>query len=382
MSKAKKILMLTHEFPPCHGGIATYTKELALAAHLAGHEITVLAPDYGEQRTLADTRDYPFRVVRYRGEIFEQSLAAFLKVVWRTFIWTRQSQDFIIHAIDGVHIKALNFINKFKRLPFIATAYGTEMLEKPSRKLKLLGIGPLFDKAERILPISYFTKSLLIKKYPLINQDNIHVTYLAANDYWFEQVLNSKEIRDKYGIPQEDKLILTVARIDKRKGQHLVLEALKNLPPALKKEVSYVIVGPKTESSYFAKLHQLAAECEINVIFTGAISQDDLRTLYKSAYLFCMPGAPHPHKVEGFGLVYLEAAAQGLPSIASHLSAIPEVVLDGKTGILVPPLDVKGIQEAIEIFLQDPAQRNHFGQQAREWAKSFSWSRCAAESYN
>lgn len=378
---AKNILILTHEFPPCHGGIATYAKEVATSAQLSGHKVTVVAPDHGQQQK--DTDDELFKVIRYRGGIYNFSYKSLLQVILRTLFWVNKEKYDIIHAVDHAHIESLNIIHRFRKTPFIATLHGTEILGfSLSRKLKALGIQSPFDAPTRILTNSHFTKSLLIEKFPSVDQAKIQVTHLAANDYWFEQVFNSKEIRDKYGIPQEDKLILTVARIDERKGQHLVLEALKNLPPALKKEVSYVIVGPKTESSYLAKLHQLAASCEVNVIFTGAISQDDLRTLYKSAYLFCMPGAPHPHKVEGFGLVYLEAAAQGLPSIASHLSAIPEVVLDGKTGILVPPLDVKGIQEAIEIFLQDPAQRHHFGQQARIWAKSFSWSRCAAESYN
>lgn len=378
----KKILMLTHEFPPFHGGIATYAKEMAFAAHLAGHEVTVLAPDYGEERQVADQKDYDFKVIRYRGGVFDSSLRSFLQVVYRTFRGVNRAQYDLIHAIDRVHIESLVFVNQFRNVPFIATVYGTDILAILSRKLRLLGIKDIFNRPKRILAISEFTKSLLIDRYPEVGQENVDVTLLGVNKFWFEQVQETTQIREQYGIAQDHRLILTVSRVDERKGHHLLLKALHDLSASLKKNVTYVIVGAETEPAYLAQLHQLASTCGVNVVFTGAIPQDDVRSFYQTAYLFCMPGQPHPHKVEGFGLVYLEAAAQGLPSIASRLGAIPEVVIDGKTGIVVEASNVNQLAEAIGRVLSDESLRKQLGQAAQLWAKTFTWSRCVEKSYD
>jgi len=104
--------------------------------------------------------------------------------------------------------------------------------------------------------------------------------------------------------------------------------------------------------------------------------------LYASAQLFCMPGEPHPRRVEGFGLVYLEAAAQGVAAIASRLGAIPEVVVDGETGIVIEPMDHTALGAAVLQFIQDPAFAQRLGENARKWASGFSWHRCAQETYD
>ncbi|MFC1543369.1 glycosyltransferase [Candidatus Neomarinimicrobiota bacterium] len=78
---------------------------------------------------------------------------------------------------------------------------------------------------------------------------------------------------------------------------------------------------------------------------------------------------------------FLNTAAQGLPSIASNIAAVPEVVLDCMTGILVSPMDVQTTADALERLLKKQEVLSELGKEAQDWAKSFSWERCAKESY-
>lgn len=382
LSSIRKILILTHEFMPFRGGVATYVHELALAAHQLGHHMTVLAPNYGKDLTAEDLRNYPYSVIRYRGG--EYNIRKFPSLLWRTMHEVDFKRYDLVHAADWVHIIALSCINKFRRVPFIATVHGSEILEFPkSIHLRVLRVKNIFNYPDKILSNSHYTRNLLLTQFPNVDRDKVKVTLLAASSYWFQTVNpeDAQRVRRTYNIPLDHKIILTVSRLDKRKGHRLVFQALQLLPAALKEELTYVIVGDGVDKNYLKELRRLAAGCGVNVVFTGSVSDEDVRALYSTAAVFCMPGEPHDGKVEGFGLVYLEAAAQGLPSIASNMAAIPEVVLDGKTGLLVQPMDVPALASALERLLGEPVFLRKFKQEARKWAKTFSWERCARESY-
>lgn len=384
MGQSKKnILILTHEFLPFAGGVATYVSELALAAHQIGHRITVLAPDYGKKLSTQDAQDYPFQVIRFRGGRYGH-IKGLPMLLWRTWRHGDLNGYDLIHAADWPYVMALAFINKFRRLPFVATAYGTDILVTPRLKqVRALCVKDMFVSPDEVLSISQFTKKLLLSRFPGVDEANVKVTLLAAGSYWFQLVdpVDSQQVRRTNNIPSDHQVILTVSRLDERKGHRVVLRALQQLPSSLKDEITYVITGEGAEQAYLEELHRLAASCGVNVVFTGTIPKEDVRALYYSSSIFCMPGEPHDSKVEGFGLVYLEAAAQGLPSIASNLAAIPEVVRDGVTGILVPPMDVPALAAALERLLGNPELLKRLKRGAREWAETFSWKRCAEESY-
>lgn len=378
---SKKILILTHEFPPFRGGVGTYVQEIALAAHDLGHRITVIAPSYGKDLSAQDAKDYPFQVKRFKGGMYKAK--DFPMLLWRT--WRLDADEYdLIHAADWSSLMALSFMHRFKKMPFIATTYGTDILAMAhSIQPKVLRIKHKFVAPDKVLAISHFTRKLLLETFPEVDDNKVKVTYLAANPYWFQSVspAAARRVRETYNISLDRRMILTVARLDERKGHRLVLKALKRLPAPLQSELTYVIVGEGLDQAYVNELHRLATDCRVNVIFTGSIPNDDVRALYSTASVFFMPGEPHPEKVEGFGLVYLEAAAQGVPSVASCMAAIPEVVKDGETGILIPPGDVAALKDVLQRLLKDQDLAKQMGKEAHSWAKSFSWERCARESY-
>ena len=376
----KKILMLTHEFPPFRGGIATYACELATAAQALGHEVTVVAPDFGEDLTERDRATYQFTVRRYKAGVY--SRRELLSLLIRSWQWSRLNRYDLLHAVDVAYVMGLSFVNRFKRAPFVATAYGTDILAMPnSKQAKVLGVRNMFSFPSRVFTISRFTRDLLVDRCRTVSDDMVHITYLGVDSRWFEPTGKTDEVLEKFAVPKDHKIVLTVARLDERKGHRTILKAISHLEQRLKQKLTYLIVGKSEDSPYRRELQALAGECDAKVIFAGGITDDDLRALYAAADIYCMPGEPHPKKVEGFGLVYLEAAAQKLPSIASAIGAVPEVVLHDKTGLMIEPGDEKGLTETLTKLLTDEPYRRALGGAACEYARTFTWKRCAEKTY-
>lgn len=376
----KKILMLTFEFPPIIGGIGRYASQLALAAKEIGHDITVIAPQPGAGLSESDKETYPFKVIRYR--IAAHSVKKYLSLLWRTWHLAVSSKYDIIHAIDWPHILALGLLNKFKDMSFVATIFGTEIpwvLESKQVKHRL--IKSLFETPQHIFAISEFTKSCLLECRPKIPPENVTVTLLGVHPTLFDAPHDGPDIREIYSIPDEHKIILTVSRLDERKGHKTVLRALPKLPVEVRQKVTYLIVGSGVSDSYEAELRQLADESGIRVIFAGKVSDECLKSHYSGSTVFCMPGELHSNTIEGFGLVYLEAAAHGVPSIASRIGGVPEAVLHEKTGLIIESKDELGLAQALTRLLTDESYCRVLGEAAREYAKTFTWRRCAEQTY-
>jgi phosphatidylinositol alpha-1,6-mannosyltransferase len=136
------------------------------------------------------------------------------------------------------------------------------------------------------------------------------------------------------------------------------------------------------DRSYKEELLRAAEKVKpADFVVTGSLEDVEVKALYSVSDLFCLPGSSETNAVEGFGLVFLEAAAQGLTAIAGAVGGVPEVVRDGETGVLVPPDNPKALGIALVDLLKDRERRERFGAAARAQARSFTWERCALETF-
>lgn len=145
--------------------------------------------------------------------------------------------------------------------------------------------------------------------------------------------------------------ILFVGRHIERKGICYLIEAAKYLPRD-KFEIRIVGVGNLTE-----QLKQQAAAVNegAEIIFTGKLSPEDLANEYKTANVFTLPAiVDHKGDTEGLGVVLIEAMELGLPIVASNVGGIPDVVVDGESGILVPEKDPAALADAFKRLEADP----------------------------
>jgi glycosyltransferase involved in cell wall biosynthesis len=176
--------------------------------------------------------------------------------------------------------------------------------------------------------------------------------------------------------------LLSVGDVKPRKGHDLSLAAFARVKARLP-EARYWIVGSYSQNDYFRRLQRFIAEqgLQDDVHFLGAVSDEALRRCYREASLFILTPRQDGLHFEGFGLVYLEAGAYGLPVLGTRTGGVPDVVLDGVTGLLAEPEDVDGIAAAALRLLCEPGLARQMGLANRQRAETLTWERCAAEQF-
>lgn len=171
--------------------------------------------------------------------------------------------------------------------------------------------------------------------------------------------------------------LLTVARLeDEYKGHDVVLHALTSIREGVP-DVTWTVVG---EGSLRRRLEALAAQygVEAQVRFLGDLSDEERDRWYRSAHVFVMPSRlPPGGGGEGFGIVYLEAAAHGLPVVAGNVAGARDAVVDGETGLLVDPTDHLEVAAAVTRLLLDEDLRMRLGQRGFERAAGYAWAEIA-----
>ena len=176
-----------------------------------------------------------------------------------------------------------------------------------------------------------------------------------------------REFRNRFNIPLDSQLVGMAGRMRPWKGQerflHMAQQVLTVVP-----DTHFVLVGGdpfNTDAQYERDLIRLARDLSIGdrVTFTGHL--DDIRPALAAMHIFVHPGDPEP-----FGLVNLEAMASGKPVVAFDHGALPEIVLQGETGILVPPKDPGHLAQAVIDLLKDPHRRSEMGRRGRQRACS------------
>lgn len=183
-------------------------------------------------------------------------------------------------------------------------------------------------------------------------------------------------IRDPQALAELDRArdphtVLCVARQYPRKRVIDLIEAfalvLRRLPSA-----RLVIIGDGPEHAALAARHQALGLGE-RVRLLGAVAEDaEVRAWYGRSSVFCLPS-----EQEGFGIVFLEAMASGLPVVSTTAAAIPEVVPQGQAGLLVPPRDPAALAEALMRLLEDAELRARCRAFGRRHARSYGWQRVA-----
>ena len=373
-----KILLLTSEFSPAMGGIGTYAREIATAAVGLGAEVTLVAPDYGCDLT-SDDRRLPFQVHRFRGGLHSmKDLPAKIRLT-RDRV-AAEPYD-VVHAADWPFFIPAALSRRRTSARFIVTVHGTEINETQTR-LKRLAIATtgVFGPHTEVVANSRYTRDLFQRRFA-INPRQIKAVPLGVSDFWFGPRASRDAVRQAHGIPDDKIVMVTVARLTRRKGHHMTLAALARLPHEVRRRITWLIVGPPGEADYVDELRRLASEANCDIRMPGKLSDHDIRDLYGACDLFCLTGIPDPSgRVEGFGLVYLEAAAVGLPSVATAIGGVPDAVVANKTGALVEP-SIDAIAHAIKCLVTERDLRVTLAEHAMIHARTLSWERCAAETY-
>jgi glycosyltransferase involved in cell wall biosynthesis len=372
-----KILLLTSEFAPAMGGIGTYAHEIARAATRLGAQVTLLAPDYGANQASDDT-GLPFPVHRFPGGLHSmRDLPGKIRLARQ---WISDDYD-IVHAADWPFFIPLALSRHRTTARLIVTVHGTEINETqtPLKRLAIATTG-VFGPRTEVAANSRYTRDLFQQHFA-IDPFRVKAIPLGVSDFWFGSRRARRSMRATHGIASDQIVIVTVARLTRRKGHHLTLQALSRLPEAIQRRITWLVIGPPGESNYVDEFRRLARHAGCDIRLLGAQPNDTIRDLYGASDVFCLTGVPDPSgRVEGFGLVYLEAAAAGLPSIATAVGGVGDAVLSGETGLLTE-CSAEAVARSIDQMVSAPDVRARMAERALAHARALSWERCAAETY-
>ncbi len=365
---APPVFLITHEFFPVRGGIATFAEEIARAGTNLGYDVEVWAQSAPVDRE----KPWPFRMKRLP-----------LKGTHDLWCQVRLARELIRHRRKLRHatvylpepgpmmtLMLLQFFHAFRPNRFVLTFHGSEILKFARRPWRRWLAGRLIQRATRISTLTNYTQELLLAHFPEA-AEKITLTPGALRSDFAVVPTRPATLKEKF-------VVLTVGRLHPRKGQLLTLQALQALAPDVRSRIEYWIVGGQSKGRYEETLRGAAARTpDLAVRFFGNLPDDELSAIYEQADVFAMTSINHGNSIEGFGLVYLEAAAHGLPVVAHDVGGVSEAVSDGVTGILVPPHRPAQLAAAFERLIFDPSYRRRLGDAGREWAGRNCWKESA-----
>ena len=193
--------------------------------------------------------------------------------------------------------------------------------------------------------------------------DQVTVIHNGIETDWFEQETDGEAFRRQYNIPEGVPVVGMVGRLRPWKGQEAFLHAAARIKQALP-TTHFLVVGGnpfQTDGDYANRLRTLTATLGASdqVIFTGQLP--DVRPALAAMDVFVHPGQPEP-----FGLVNIEAMAMAKPIVAFAHGALPEIIVNGETGLLVLPGDEQGMVQALAKLLDEPQLAIEMGEAGRE----------------
>jgi phosphatidylinositol alpha-1,6-mannosyltransferase len=265
-------------------------------------------------------------------------------------------------------------------IPYFVAAHGTEVFEDfttvrnsvrtvLARRLKRR----VFHDAEKVFPVSQYTRKAVLEEAGGKDTGVITVNN-GVNSMIFKKTAGNSNVQARYR-PRGERILLTVTRLYPYKGVDRMLESLPAISQAVP-DVKYLIVGEGPDRQ---RLEDLTARLglQAQVSFLGRLALSEIVELYNLADLFVMLSREEPPDVEGFGLVFLEAAACGLPSVGGRSGGIPDAIEDGKSGWLVDPVNIEAIAATIIDLLKSPERLERASEVCLSTAPQKSWERAA-----
>ena len=258
----------------------------------------------------------------------------------------------------------LNLANLGQRRKIVIHALATYSLFGHRKPIRNFFMRWAYNRSKRILVVSEFTKREIEKSGFKLKDASI-VPVGVDTDYFHP--ISDKERISSYPF------VLSVGALKDRKGYHFTIPAFgliaKEFP-----DLKYVIIGDKSIKAYYKIINDIVEQLNLRdrVVFLDKVTDDDLLRYYNNAKLYIQTSATEPDSIEGFGMVYLEASACGIPTIGAYNTGAEAAIKNNETGILVKH-DSKDIADAMRKILTDDSYSKKLGSNGVKWAEKFNW---------
>ncbi|MDO9221125.1 MAG: glycosyltransferase family 4 protein, partial [Thiobacillus sp.] len=286
----------------------------------------------------------------------------------------------LTHRFDAIHaFRALPeglvawAVARLTFRPLVIYAHGEE-LTTWGRGGKYKAMRFALRHADRVVANSDHTRATLLGMD--VDPARITIIYPGVDVAVFRPGLAAGDLRDSLGMRADEKLVFSVGRLSRRKGFDQMIRAVAQLR-AEEIALRYVIAGIGEDADY---LDQLIAEHHVQGLVQriGAVGEADLPRWLNTCDLFAMPNRDINGDNEGFGMVFIEAAACGTPSLAGEAGGTGSAVLHRQTGLRVDGNSVEAVAAGLREALTQPERTYEWGQHALQRVqREFSWERVA-----
>lgn len=374
MNNEQKLLVITELFLPTKGGSAVWFDEVY--RRIGGKDIHIVTSDVNGAEEHDATHPNSIHRISFIRHwwLKPESLATYIKLLFKSLIITLRYHPNEIHAGRVLPEGLVGWmVARLTGRSVTIYAHGEEItgwMEPMKHRAKCF----TYRHADRLIANSDFTYHELLK----IGVDKNKITLISpgVDIDRFRPALKTDDLLTSIGLTSDVKLILSVGRLSRRKGFDQLLRAVAELH-AQGIEVDYALIGIGEDDAY---LKQIASDLKIlpRVHFLGHVSPEDLPRWYNACTIFAMPNRDINGDTEGFGMVFIEAAACRKPVIAGITGGTGSAVLDGETGLRVDGESVTDITNAIAKLLTDATEYKRISDQAYARATNeFSWDAVA-----
>ena len=383
-----RVDLLTKEYPPeVYGGAGVHVTELVKALRRST-EVQVRC--FGAPRDEAGVTAYDVPQELASANAALQTLAVDLQMA------DAVAGADLVHSHTWYANEAGRLAQDLHGIPHVVTAHSLEPL-RPWKAEQLGGGYRLssdierraYEAADRVIAVSDGMRADILRSYPALDAERV-VTIRNGIDLDAWSPRSDADRARELGVDPERPAVVFVGRITRQKGLPHLLRAARSLP----EEVQLVLVaGAPDTPEILQEVKGLVEELQSSrhgvVWIDDVLPRDDIRVILSHATTFVCPSVYEP-----LGIVNLEAMACGAPVVGSATGGIPEVIVDGKTGFLVPidqvqdgtgtPTDPDRFEadlaDALRRMVADPAAARRMGEAGRERAaEHFDWERIAIE---
>lgn len=359
------ILVSAQAFPPATGGIENLLQGTALHAALAGHRVHVLADGGAAARAHDAATETPYTISRFTGP---RPLRRWLKA--RALLALAREA-----AAGGTPVEAL-FLDSWKSLeplptglpfPVIAWAHGNEF---PSGGPKVARIGRALARASHLLINSRDTEARIGAAMPPGTPRTIlHPPVFPSTEPTADDTAETEALWQG-----ADLRLLSLCRLIAWKG---VDTAIRAMPAILAAHpgARFVIAGDGDDRARLAALTRDLGIADA-VTFAGWRQGGAKTALMRTATLMLQPGRRIGDEREGYGISYVEAALEGLPTVSGNAGGAPEAVIDGKTGLVIHANETQGpanLADAVVALLAEPRRLAEMQAAARTHGQANLW---------
>jgi phosphatidylinositol alpha-1,6-mannosyltransferase len=370
-----RVLTAAHYWLPHIGGVEFEAREQSRRLAERGHDVTAISSRIGDDRALSYDDGFPVHKVaatnlleeriRLPYPLFSPKLFSLASQLARDAdVVVAHTHTFVstVAAARAARVQNKPFV-LIQNNPFIEYRFPLNIVQRVAdATIARYTVG----SADRLVAISEFTARYVKRLAP---GREVTVMHLGTDVERFSPVSAAERaaIRRRLDLPVDGFIALTVRRLFYRNGLDTLLDAATRLRGLAGLHVVIGGTGPE-----HAEIKQrITGDGLANVHLVGYIPDADLPDYYRAADVFVLP----TRTAEGFGLVLMEAAASGVPSIATDSGAPREVVDDGVTGLLVPPGAPDALASAITKLYRSPELLSEMGRAALARSASFTWDR-------